>query len=83
MSGFQFAFLYTRFSTVARTPVSSNTKQAKKTPQKLVFTNTKGSFTTSTFEGGRVSGFGIQYLLMVVDVRRGGWVYKSQNVDGC
>ena len=41
------------------------------------------SHITSTFKGGRVGGFGNQNLLTVVDGRRGGWVYKSENVDGC
>ena len=39
------------------------------------------SHITSTFEGGRVGVFVFQNLLTVVDGRRGGWVYKSENVD--
>ena len=41
------------------------------------------SHITSTFEGGRVGVFVFQNLLTVVDGRRGGWVYKNKNVDGC
>ena len=37
----------------------------------------------STFKGVMVGRFRILILLTVVDGRRGGLVYKSENVDGC